>query len=434
MAASPLLLSLDAQLAAGARLVIVKAPPGSGKTHTLVQLARRAVDRSLRVAIAVQTNAQADDICWRLSSRAPLHPTVRFASKTALPSAPLPGVSWLTSGSDLPTQPSIVVSTVAKWGLSNLPAPFDILFIDEAWQMAWSDFMLTGQVSERFVLIGDPGQIPPVVSIDVQRWETSPRAPHLPAPELILHDPAIAKIAERIGTCRRLPNDAVELVQPFYDFEFDALAAPGERYVKVAGGTGASHPLDPALEALGERSFSIVTLKTDSEGPPFEVDPQVAGAAADIVKRLLDRGATVADGETEESLQSSDIGVVATHRVMNGAIQDALGGLRSSVRVETAERWQGLERKVMVVVHPLSGVAAPTGFDLHTGRLCVMASRHRSGLVLLSRDHLTKTLEQYIPNAEQAVGRPDATGRGHADHLTFWSRIEADGRVLALSA
>jgi hypothetical protein len=432
MVDSPLFLSLDDQLAAGARLAVVKAPPGSGKTHMLLGLARRAVDRNLRVAIAAPTNAQADDICRRLSSRNALHPIVRFASKAALPAAPLQGVSWLTSGGDLPTRPSIVVGTVAKWGLSNLPAPFDILFIDEAWQMAWSDFMLTGQVSERFVLIGDPGQIPPVVSIDVQRWETSPRAPHLPAPELILHDPAITKIAEGIETCRRLPNDAVELVQPFYDFEFEALAAPGERYVKV--GTGAGHPLDPALEALGERSFSVVTLKTDSEGPPFEVDPQVAGTAADVVERLLERGATVADGEAEESLQPTDIGVVATHRVMNGAIQDALGRLRSLVRVETPERWQGLERKVMVVVHPLSGNAAPTGFDLHTGRLCVMASRHRSGLVLLSRDHLTKTLEEYIPSAEQAVGRPDATGRGHADHLTFWSRIEADGRVLALPA
>jgi hypothetical protein len=434
MVDSPLFLSLDEQLAAGARLAVIKAPPGSGKTYMLLQLARQALTRTNRVAIAAPTNAQADDICRRLSSGGDGLPVVRFASKTTLTSTLGPGVLWLTSGNDLPASPCIVVGTVAKWGLSNLPAPFDVLFIDEAWQMAWSDFMLTGQVSDRFVLIGDPGQIPPVVSIAVKRWETSPRAPHLPAPELILHDPGITKIAEGIETCRRLPYDAVELVQPFYDFEFQALAAPGERYVKVNGGSGAAHALDPALEALGESSFSVVTLRTDPEGPPFEVDPQVAGAAAEVVGRLLDRGATVADGESDESLQPTDIGVVATHRVMNGAIQDALGRLRSLVRVETPERWQGLERKVMVVVHPLSGNSAPTGFDLHTGRLCVMASRHRSGLVLLSRDHLTRTLEEYNPSADQAVGRPDATGRGHADHLTFWNRIEADGRVRALSA
>ncbi len=56
--------------------------------------------------------------------------------------------------------------------------PFELLFVDEAWQMAWCDFMLLQQVASKFVLIGDPGQIPPVVTIPTQRWETSPRAPH----------------------------------------------------------------------------------------------------------------------------------------------------------------------------------------------------------------------------------------------------------------
>ena len=50
----------------------------------------------------------------------------------------------------------------------------------------WCEFMLLGQVSDRFALIGDPGQIPPVITIPTARWETAPRPPHLPAPEIIL--------------------------------------------------------------------------------------------------------------------------------------------------------------------------------------------------------------------------------------------------------
>jgi len=42
----------------------------------------------------------------------------------------------------------------------------------------------------------------------------------------------------------------------------------------------------------------------------------------------------------------------------------------------------------MVAVHPLSGVTDPTAFDLSTGRLCVMTSRHRVGLFLVTRDHV----------------------------------------------
>ena len=62
----------------------------------------------------------------------------------------------------------------------------------------------------------------------------------------------------------------------------------------------------------------------------------------------------------------------------------------SEVSVDTPERWQGLECKVMVMVHPLSGVVRPSAFDLETGRLCVMASRHKAGLLVVTRDHLER--------------------------------------------
>jgi len=102
--------------------------------------------------------------------------------------------------------------------------------------------------------------------------------------------------------------------------------------------------------------------------------------------------------------------------------------------LSTRKAWQGLERKVMIVVHPLSGVGSPSAFDLETGRLCVMAPRHRAGLIVLSRDHVRRTLEDYIPSAEQPVGRPDVVGRGHNDHLEVWERLSSDRRPLALSA
>lgn len=77
----------------------------------------------------------------------------------------------------------------------------------------------------------------------------------------------------------------------------------------------------------------------------------------------------------------------------------------------------------MIVVHPLSAVIRPSAFDLETGRLCVMASRHRSGMIIVSRDHVWQTLESHFPAAEQAVGRPDVTGRGHAQNMNFWRTL-----------
>ena len=99
--------------------------------------------------------------------------------------------------------------------------------------------------------------------------------------------------------------------------------------------------------------------------------------------------------------------------------------------MDTPERWQGLECKVMILVHPLSGVLRPSAFDLETGRLCVMASRHRAGMIVLTRDHLRTTLSEFIPTASQAIGRKDVEGRGLRDNLEFWTRLSSAGRVVA---
>ena len=52
---------LTSYLAEGGKLAVVKAPPGSGKTFTLIRVLAELEDRGLRVAVAAQTNNQADD-------------------------------------------------------------------------------------------------------------------------------------------------------------------------------------------------------------------------------------------------------------------------------------------------------------------------------------------------------------------------------------
>ena len=412
-------------------LIVIKAPPGSGKTHLLLRGVDKAASLKMRVAIGAQTNSQTDDICRRLARDYGGISVIRFAAAGNAPHPLGPSIIWTADKKHLPPGPCIVVATIAKWSLIKLEDPFDIMLIDEAWQMSWSDFMLCGQVAPRFVLIGDPGQIPPIVSIPVNRWETSPRAPHQPAPELILADMDLRATAFELPACRRLPHDSVDLVRPFYDFEFAALAQPGERSVAVGRANG--HVADAALELLRDGSVAALTLPTPAEGPPLELDHAVAALASAAAVRALERGAKVVDesGGAKKKLQPEDIGLAATHRVVNTAMYQALPkDLRGRIGVDTPERWQGLERKLMVVVHPLSGVTAPSAFDLETGRLCVMTSRHRAGLIIVARDHIRETLETHIPAAEQAVGRPDITGRGHEANLRFWETMEHRERVV----
>lgn len=412
----------------GGKIAVVKAPPGSGKTHTLIEVLSTLVANGKRVAVAAQTNSQADDICARFTHEHPDVLVARFASKEYQPPAGFPGaVAVLSAAAELPDHPGVVVGTTAKWSLTDLPhGPLDILAVDEAWQMAWADFMQCATISGQFLLIGDPGQIPPVVTVDVRRWETSPRAPHEATPNIVLADQTLAsfRFEGSLPACRRLPHESVAFVQPFYDFDFVPYAEPSA--------AGLDLPPGHLLNVLSDGRPVLVTLPTPEGGPPLEVDHDLSDAVADLVEDLLASSASARIYGVPRALEPAHIGITSSHRVMNAAIATALGSRSQSVRVDTPERWQGLERPVMIAVHPMSGIVNPSAFDLETGRLCVMTSRHQAALILVSRDHVGTTLANYIPAAEQAPGRPDVVGRGHDAHLKFWDQLQTEGRVRGL--
>ena len=358
------------------RLGVVQAPPRSGKTWLLVETVIAARKAKMRVAVAAQTNSQADEICRRLTRQDLSWPIIRFAGGSAAARDLGKKVVWETETKELPSGPTVVVGTAAKWGMVNICQVFDVMLVDEAWQMAWADFMLLGQVASNFVLIGDPGQIPPVVTIEVSRWETAPRPPHFPAPQAILADLTLKPQRWDLPATRRLPSDAAALVRPFYDFPFEAFAEPGERQIIVEG--KGSKLEERALDLLREGTVIGLTIPTPDAGPPLERDEEIAAIAADTVKQLLRRGARFRINGATRKLDPADIGISSTHRAMNSALDFALPKeVRSKVTVDTPERWQGLERPVMIIVHPLSGTLNPSAFDLETGRLCVMASRQR---------------------------------------------------------
>jgi hypothetical protein len=90
--------------------------------------------------------------------------------------------------------------------------------------------------------------------------------------------------------------------------------------------------------------------------------------AAAVATRALERGVTTEIDGQRAALRASDIGIAATHRTMNASIREGLpAGLRSEITVDTPERWQGLECKLMLVVHPISATLNPSSFDLETG-------------------------------------------------------------------
>lgn len=415
---------------------IVKAPPGSGKSFHLLASLQEALEGGRRIAIAAQTNNQVNDLCVRFGTQYPSHKLFRFSSKTFNRPGNFPdNVEVISDKDDIPAGPCTIVATCSKLGLTKLTEPFDILLIDEAWQMTWATFLTLRTTAPRFVLIGDPGQIPPTVTVDCDRWETSSTAPHYPAPQIILGvDGLQAHITKlELDQCWRLPHDSVAVVQMFYDFSFGAIARPGERFVRAMK-TGRGSSIDAAIGVLEDHSTVILTYPTEETGAPIETDQELASFVAQLPSKLLARQCVISTNDMERSsprrLEVDDIGIVSTHNQMNTAISSALSGAAKSINVTTPERWQGLEKPVMIAVHPLSGVSVPSSFALETGRLCVMASRHRSACIFVTRDHVGHTLATRLPSGDHALGADDTSGRGHAQHTSFWRYHEERGLII----
>jgi len=426
-----------ADFIAGEKFVcVVKAPPGSGKSKNLLESLETSLERRARIAIAAQTNNQVTDLCRRFASRYPEHTIFRFSSKMfSVPDDLPPNVVVVTDKANIPDGGCVIASTCMKLGLTTLRSSFDILLIDEAWQMTWATFLSLRSTAPRYVLIGDPGQIPPTVTVDCDRWETSGTEPHYPAPEIILGiDGLKVHTTElELESCFRLPHDSVEIVKMFYDFEFSADAKPRERYLRATKpGTGDSK--DQGIDLLSEHSSVILTYPTEDTGAPIETDQELALFVAGLVSRLLERGCLISTNADEfaapRGLISEDIGVVSTHNQMNTAISTALASSANNIRVTTPERWQGLQCPVMIAVHPLSGVSNPASFDLETGRLCVMASRHQAACIFVTRDHVGETLSSRLPVGDHALGAIDISGRGHAQHTSFWRHHEVRGLII----
>lgn len=103
---------------------------------------------------------------------------------------------------------------------------------------------------------------------------------------------------------------------------------------------------------------------------------------------------------------------------------------RGAVRVDTVERWQGLQVPLSVVRHPLSRVGKPMPFDLEAGRWCVSLSRHQIGCIIVARETVSSVIADYVHGCDTvAAGAEDAIWAGYEAHRQIWSALEARCRM-----
>jgi superfamily I DNA and/or RNA helicase len=166
-----------------------------------------------------------------------------------------------------------------------------------------------------------------------------------------------------------------------------------------------------------------------------EVDDELAESIVSLIRRLLERRAKIEELSASRVLRPSDIGVVCAHVAQTNAVRERLPRELSDVFVETADRFQGLERPIMLVYHPLSGRTDADTFHLDGGRMCVALSRHRVACFIVSRAGVRDMLLRYAPSGDRVLGiNEDREYEGWRAQVRIAEELVRAGRVLSLGA
>ncbi|MFE1023083.1 AAA domain-containing protein [Streptomyces sp. NPDC058818] len=403
------------------RGVVVDSPPGAGKSTLVVRAALELAEAGRTLMVVAQTNAQVDDLVLRLAEKNPDLPVGRLHSSDADPYDKalddLANVRKSAKAADLAGQ-AVVLSTAAKWAHVKVDEPWRHAIVDEAYQMRSDALLAVAGLFERALFVGDPGQLDPFATVGSEQWAGLSYDPSASAvTTLLAHNPALPQ--HRLPVSWRLPASAARLVSDaFYPYTpFRSGTDHGDRGLSFTVASDGSGP-DRVIDEAARSGWGLLELPA---GHTPRTDPEAVRAVAAVVRRLLDReGAATSERSPDPApLTSARIAVGTAHRDQAAAVRAALADLGvTEVTVDTANRLQGREYDVTVVLHPLSGRPDATAFHLETGRLCVLASRHRHACIVVCREGVSELLDDYPSTEPVQLGTlvkfPDGWEANHA--------------------
>lgn len=362
-------------------VTIVDSPPGAGKSTLLVEALEQLLRRSdFTVAVACPTKRGVADLAGRLVEV--------LGSSDDAPAVVVPNKGVKRPEGSFARRPTsrkrgVVVNTIASYAYSQPTC--DLLLIDEAYQATFSQIAAAADSADQVIMVGDPGQIGPVVTTNTASWERMRTAPHRRAPEVFARRDD-AQVLQMEATYR-LGRETVEAISPLYGFTF--CSRRPERHIADRNGIRL-----PELAAV-----RIAPADSVSDVAPMKCVAQIAMNLVGSTVVTLDE-----DGnEVETRLSQKDVAVVVSHNVQASGVQAILRSERyPGVTVGTADRMQGGQWHAVVALDPLVGHSSVSPHQLNPGRLCVMASRHMTSLTWVGDGQEVEKLRTAIEEHPEA--------------------------------
>ncbi|MEV7374667.1 AAA family ATPase [Streptomyces sp. NPDC090301] len=393
------------------RALVVEAPPGAGKSTLVTQAAATLTQTSGPCVVIAQTNNQVDHLVRRFAQD---HPRLRIARLTGIEhDAPddlrkHPRIRISTRIEDLEPSADVIVGTAMKWAtVTGRQWPWAV--IDEAYQMRSDMLLRTAGLFDKILFVGDPGQLDPFSSIQTDRFAQLDHDPMNSAVAVLLaHNPDLP--VHQLPVSWRLPPSAVPLVSgAFYSTPFHAGSSENDRTLTLTV-PGMRTPVDRVIEHAARTGWALFELPARIT---HHLDSEAHHTILDIAEHLMVRGTVTRSEESPQghALRPDGIAIGTTHSRQAQhirALQARHYPLLHGITVDTANRLQGSEHSITLVLHPLSGRADASAFHLEAGRLCVLTSRHRHACIVVARAGITELLDVH-PSSDLARPGPGCT-------------------------
>ncbi len=391
-----------ADLGPAHRGVVVDSPPGAGKSTLVVRVAAELAGAGENVMVIAQTNEQVDDLADRLAAVRPQMMVGRLAATDYTPSERVARHQHVTvsaKADDLAACP-VVLSTAHKWAMVKTDVTWPWAIVDEAYQMRSDLLLRVAGLFDRALFVGDPGQLDPFSAVQTDRWTGLSWDPMQSAVAVLLrHNPDVP--VHTLPVSWRLPDSAAPVVaEAFYPFTgFRAATRAEDRRLEFSTSPFGPNSFDLALETAAVSGWALYELPARHT---VRTDAEAVTACAALAARVLQRGALSYSERAEAGapISADRIAVGTAHRDQTQAIRAILraNGL-PGITVDTANRLQGREFEVVIVLHPLSGRRDATAFHLEAGRLCVLTTRHRHACIVVARAGIPELLDAH-PSTE----------------------------------
>ena len=342
---------------------LVHGPPGTGKTYTLATLVRALVERGERVLLSAFTNRAVDNALEALREQG-FEDVLRVGSESGVRADMHEHLLDETGdpdrvAGDLREAPVVAATTASCGSRAVKSREFDVAVVDEAGQLTEPGTFLATNRADRFVLVGDHQQLPPVVRAENDLRES------LFERLIEAHPDAGVMLTRQYRMSQRVQWFASE---EFYDGELRP-ATPevaGQRLGDLPG-------VNPGR--LPESLRDAVSFVDPDGRQVGNTNPAEADAVADAVRSYLDAGVAAAD-----------IGVIAPFRAQVAEIGKRLDG--TGVTVDTVDRFQGSAKEVIVVSVVATGTVESPVFEDHR-RMNVALTRAKKAVALVGdRDAL----------------------------------------------